>query len=75
LLGVKVLYLTFLSNPNGPLINYKQAHEGDIFMSLPLVILAIFSIFFGYISKDIYIGLGSSFLPITLFLFILRTKL
>ena len=30
-------------------------------MSLPLIILAIFSIFFGYISKDIFIGLGSGF--------------
>ena len=61
LYSVKVLYLTFLSNPNGPLINYKQAHEGDIFMSLPLIILAMFSIFFGYITKDIFIGLGSGF--------------
>jgi NADH-ubiquinone oxidoreductase chain 5 len=61
LYSVKVLYLTFLTNPNGPLINYKQAHEGDIFMSLPLIILAIFSIFFGYIGKDLFIGLGSGF--------------
>jgi len=64
LYSVKVLYLTFLTNPNGPIINYKQAHaahEGDIFMSLPLIILAIFSIFFGYITKDIFIGLGSDF--------------
>jgi len=61
LYSVKVLYLTFLANPNGPLINYKQAHEGDIFMSLPLIILACFSIFFGYITKDIFIGLGSGF--------------
>jgi len=61
LYSVKVLYLTFLTNPNGPLINYKQAHEGDIFMSIPLVILAIFSIFFGYLTKDMFIGLGSSF--------------
>ena len=64
LYSVKVLYLTFLSNPNGPLINYKKeqgAHEGDIFMSAPLIILAIFSIFFGYMSKDIFIGLGSDF--------------
>src|SRR6202000_360128 len=64
LYSVKVLYLTFLTNPNGPLANYKQAHaahEGDIFMSLPLIILAIFSIFFGYITKDIFIGLGSGF--------------
>src|SRR6201996_6113343 len=63
LYSVKVLYLTFLSNPNGPVINYKAhgAHEGDIFLSLPLIILAIFSIFFGYITKDIFIGLGSDF--------------
>jgi NADH-ubiquinone oxidoreductase chain 5 len=61
LYSVKVLYLTFLTNPNGPLINYKQAHEGDIFMSLPLIILAIFSIFFGYITKDMFIGIGSNF--------------
>jgi len=61
LYSVKVLYLTFITNPNGPLIHYKKAHEGDIFMSLPLIILAIFSIFFGYISKDIFIGLGTGF--------------
>src|SRR6202012_1886106 len=71
LYSVKVLYLTFLGNPNGPLINYKHdiytkintkiAHEGNIFMSLPLIFLAIFSIIFGYISKDIFIGLGSGF--------------
>ena len=61
LYSVKVLYLTFLTNPNGPLINYKNAHEGDLFMSIPLIILAIFSIFFGYISKDIFIGLGTGF--------------
>jgi NADH-ubiquinone oxidoreductase chain 5 len=61
LYSAKVLYLTFLTNPNGPLVNYKQAHEGDIFMSLPLIILAIFSIFFGYLTKDIFIGLASGF--------------
>jgi NADH-ubiquinone oxidoreductase chain 5 len=61
LYSVKVLYLTFLTNPNGPLINYKNAHEGDIFMSLPLIILAVFSIFFGFITKDMFIGLGSGF--------------
>jgi NADH-ubiquinone oxidoreductase chain 5 len=90
LYSVKVLYLTFLTNPNGPMANYhiintqpgvepskddslkiviknlpvpsdKRAHEGDIYMSLPLIILAVFSIFFGYITKDIFIGLGSGF--------------
>lgn len=59
LYSVKILFLTFLTNPNGPLINYKKAHEGDIFMSIPLIILAVFSIFFGFITKDLFIGLGS----------------
>ncbi|KAK4538937.1 hypothetical protein RGQ29_032150 [Quercus rubra] len=38
-----------------------KAHEGDIFMSIPLIVLAVFSIFFGYVTKDIFIGLGSGF--------------
>lgn len=60
LYSVKVLYLTYLTNPLGPLVNYKHALcEGDIFMTIPLIILAFFSILFGYITKDIFIGLGS----------------
>ena len=61
LYSVKVLYLTFLTSANGPLINYKGAHEGDVAMSLPLIILGFASIFFGYITKDLFIGMGSGF--------------
>lgn len=61
LYSVKIIYLTFLGKPNGPSNYYKNAHEGDIFMSLPLIILALFSIYFGYLTKDIYLGLGSGF--------------
>lgn len=61
LYSVKIIYLTFLGNPNGSVNYYKNAHEGDIFLSLPLVILAIFSIYFGFLTKDIFIGLGSGF--------------
>jgi NADH-ubiquinone oxidoreductase chain 5 len=61
LYSAKVLYLTFLSNPNGPLVNYKHAHEGDMFLNFPLIILAVFSIFFGFLTKDIFIGLGTGF--------------
>ena len=61
LYSVKVIYLTFLASPNGPVNSYRNAHEGDLFLSLPLVILAIFSIYFGFLTKDIFIGLGSGF--------------
>lgn len=59
LYSVKVLYLTFLTSANGPVVNYNNAHEGDFFMSLPLVILALFSVFFGYVTRDMFIGLAS----------------
>jgi NADH-ubiquinone oxidoreductase chain 5 len=61
LYSIKVLYLTFVSAPNGYLTDYKNAHEGDIYMSLPLIILSIFSILFGFITKDMFIGMGSGF--------------
>lgn len=61
LYSVKVLNLTFLANPNGLRHYYKHAHEGDIYLSLPLTILAVFSIYFGYLAKEIFIGLGSDF--------------
>lgn len=73
LYSVKVLYLTFLSNPNGPMAyyrividyfnnikNYKPAHEGDFFLTSTLILLALFSIFFGFITKDMFIGIGSN---------------
>ena len=59
LYSVKVLYLTFISKPNGALIDYKNAHESDMFMTVPLVVLSLFSVFFGYITKDMFIGLGT----------------
>nr|UFP91262.1 NADH dehydrogenase subunit 5 [Leptogium corticola] len=61
LYSLKVLYLTFLTSPNGPLINYKQVNEDNIYMNLPLIILALLSIYFGYITKEIFIGLASGF--------------
>lgn len=61
LYSIKVLYLTFITNPNGPLATYKNIDQGDIFINLPLIILAIFSIFFGYITKDIFIGFATGF--------------
>ena len=61
LYSVKILYFAFLSSANGPKISYENAHEGDNFMVFPLVVLAVFSIFFGYYTKEIFLGMGSGF--------------
>jgi len=59
--SMRLLYLTFLSKPNGYRVLITGAHEAPIRMALPLFILAIPSIFIGYLTKDMIIGLGSDF--------------
>jgi len=59
--SIRLAFLTFLSEPNGfkPII--FGAHDSPIRMALPLFILAFPSIFIGYCSKDLFIGLGTGF--------------
>ena len=59
--SLRLVCLTFLSEPNGYKEVISYAHDSPIRMSLPLAILAIPSIFVGYLSKDMIIGLGSDF--------------
>jgi NADH-ubiquinone oxidoreductase chain 5 len=59
--SIKIIVLTFLGTPNGPLSNYKDSHEPSYIMSISLIILCIFSVFFGYIFKDLFVGLGTDF--------------
>jgi len=65
--SIRSLYLTFLNYPNGVKINYLFTHEAPITMSIPLVVLAFFSIFFGYITKDLFVGMGTDFWANSLF--------
>ena len=57
----RLIYYTFLTNPNGPKKVYEKVHEGSSTMMFPLVILALGSIFVGYLAKDFMIGLGTHF--------------
>ncbi len=59
--SIRLLYLTFLSEPNGHRIILNHAHESPWQMTLPLGLLAIPSMFIGYLTKDLFIGLGSDF--------------
>ena len=59
--SMRLLYLTFLSKPNGYRVLILNAHEAPFRMAFPLFLLVIPSIFIGYWSKDMIIGLGSDF--------------
>jgi NADH-ubiquinone oxidoreductase chain 5 len=57
--SMRLAFLTFLSEPNGFKSVIIGAHDSPIKMALPLFILAFPSIFIGYFSRDLFIGLGS----------------
>lgn len=63
----RLISLVFLTYPNAPKNYYLNTHESNIATIIPLLILSLFSIFFGYIVSDIYVGVGSDFFANSLF--------
>jgi len=59
--SLKLVYMTFLSNPNGFKNSMQLVSEPPLFMILPLALLSFFSIFLGFLTKDLFIGLGTPF--------------
>lgn len=59
--SIRLLILTFITKTNAYKQIINKAHDAPILLGLPLLILSIFSIFIGYFSKDMFVGLGSTF--------------
>jgi NADH:ubiquinone oxidoreductase subunit 5 (subunit L)/multisubunit Na+/H+ antiporter MnhA subunit len=57
----RLIFLVFLVPPRAPRVHMKHVHESPLTMALPLIILSIGSIFVGYLSRDMFIGLGTDF--------------
>jgi NADH-ubiquinone oxidoreductase chain 5 len=57
----RLVYLSYLNRTNAYKNAVVNAHESDAAMSIPLIVLAFGSLFVGYATKDMIIGLGSSF--------------
>lgn len=64
----RLISLVFLGTPNGNKNSYLNSHESSIWVIIPLLVLAIFSIFFGYITNDMFVGIGSDFFGNSLFI-------
>jgi len=67
--SMRLSFLTFLSEPNGFKPVIIGAHDSPIKMALPLFLLAFPSIFIGYLSRDLFIGLGTGFWNNAIFVF------
>nr|YP_009710797.1 NADH dehydrogenase subunit 5 [Macrolepiota fuliginosa]QFZ98746.1 NADH dehydrogenase subunit 5 [Macrolepiota fuliginosa] len=64
----RLISLVFLGTANGPKQSYLNSHESNLPVILPLFILALFSIFFGYVASDLFVGVGSDFFGNSLFI-------
>jgi len=57
----RLLFLTFLAPTNASKTNISTAHDAPPLMAIPLLLLAFGSLFVGYLTRDMMIGLGTSF--------------
>lgn len=66
--STRLLCLVFFTVPNGPKVSYVKSHESDLPITVPLFILALFSIGFGYLASDLFVGAGSDFFGNSIFI-------
>nr|AWA82148.1 NADH dehydrogenase subunit 5 [Cantharellus cibarius]AWA82180.1 NADH dehydrogenase subunit 5 [Cantharellus cibarius] len=64
----RLISLVFLSYPNAPKNDYLHSHEASISVVIPLTILSLFSIFFGFIFSDLFVGIGTDFFGNSIFI-------
>ena len=59
--STRLLYLTFLSSPNGYKSIITSAYDSSYQICISLAILSIPSVLIGFYTKDMFIGLGTDF--------------
>ena len=59
--SVRLLFLVFLAKPNGNRKTILNSHEASWEIGLPLLILSIFSVSIGFLTKELFIGFGTKF--------------
>jgi len=57
----KLIYNTFLANQNSFKSSVERAHDAPFALAFPLCVLGLFSVFIGFLTKDMFIGLGTPF--------------
>nr|YP_009486104.1 NADH dehydrogenase subunit 5 [Cantharellus lutescens]AWA82231.1 NADH dehydrogenase subunit 5 [Cantharellus lutescens] len=63
----RLISLVFLSYPNAPKNDYLHSHEASSAVVIPLTILSLFSIFFGFVFSDLFVGIGTDFFGNSIF--------
>ena len=63
----RLVSLAFFGVPNAPRGDYLHAHDAPLLIVVPLVLLSILAIGFGYVAKDLWVGPGTDFLSTALY--------
>lgn len=63
----RLISMTFLTYPNASKKIYESAHDASIYSMIPMATLSILAIFFGYIARDLFVGMGTDFASSSLF--------
>lgn len=63
----RLVFLTFVNDVNTYKAYVPHIHDAPILMVLPLIFLALGSIFVGFLSRDLVIGVGSSTFGVSIF--------
>lgn len=66
--SLRLISLTFMTYPNASKTTYASSHDAPIIVIVPLTILSLLAIFFGYVARDLFVGIGSDFLSPSLFI-------
>jgi len=64
----RLISLVFLTYPNAPKSDYLNSHEASTAVVIPLFLLSLASIFFGFIFSDLFVGIGTDFFGNSLFI-------
>ena len=65
--STRLLFLVFITKTNTYKKYILNYHVTNKIVSIILIILSLFSIFFGYITHDLYIGIGTNFFNDSIF--------
>jgi NADH-ubiquinone oxidoreductase chain 5 len=64
--SIRLIILTFFGTVNGTRQAYDNVHEAPLLLGAPLVFLAVLAVLFGYMAKDLWLGMGTDYLSAAL---------
>jgi len=62
----RLIHFVFLTKPNVSRAKFNHFHEASVEMGIPLITLSLFSLFAGYLLKDLFVGMGTDFFSDTI---------